>query len=257
MSVIDELFRRLAAAPATALLLDYDGTLAPFRVERDRATPWPGVALCLDELLDMGARVVIVTGRPAKQIPDLLGTNSRPEIWGSHGRERWWPDGRYELAPVPAEAGRGLAKAGDWLASHGLGAHAEPKPAGLALHWRGMEAKAAAALEAEARMAWEPLAAAHGLTCHDFDGGLELRVPGRDKGHAVQAILKSLPADAVVAYLGDDYTDEDAFLALGRRGLSVLVSRSPRPTAARVTITPPQELLEFLERWIEGLRRAA
>ena len=33
----------LPAAPARVLLLDYDGPLAPFRLERDRATPYIGV----------------------------------------------------------------------------------------------------------------------------------------------------------------------------------------------------------------------
>jgi trehalose-phosphatase len=57
--------------------------------------------------------------------------------------------------------------------------------------------------------------------------------------------------DAVLTYLGDDLTDEDAFNALHGRGLSVLVRGSQRKTAADLWIKPPQELLQFLEKWIK------
>ena len=36
-------FRGLREAPLRVLLLDYDGTLAPFRQQREEALPYPGV----------------------------------------------------------------------------------------------------------------------------------------------------------------------------------------------------------------------
>ncbi len=54
---------------------------------------------------------------------------------------------------------------------------------------------------------------------------------------------------AAVAYLGDDRTDEDAFRELNGKGLSVLVRKEQRPTAAEIWIEPPAELLDFLEKW--------
>jgi trehalose-6-phosphatase len=62
----------------------------------------------------------------------------------------------------------------------------------------------------------------------EFDGGIEMRMPGRDKGDAVRTILDEIGPEAPVAYLGDDATDERAFLALGTRGLSVLVRPESR-----------------------------
>jgi trehalose 6-phosphate phosphatase len=58
-----------------------------------------------------------------------------------------------------------------------------------------------------------------------------------------------LGPDTAVAYLGDDRTDEDAFMALRGRGLAVLVRPDLRATAAEVWIRPPDELLLFLQRW--------
>jgi trehalose-6-phosphatase len=68
----------------------------------------------------------------------------------------------------------------------------------------------------------------------------------------VRAILKELPPKTPVAYLGDDLTDEDAFLALGNAGLTVLVRPELRPTAAELWIKPPQELTLFFETWLDA-----
>ena len=77
-------------------------------------------------------------------------------------------------------------------------------------------------------------------------------MPGRDKGDAVRTILDEIGPEVPVAYLGDDWTDERAFLALGTRGLSVLVRPEWRTTAAAVWIRPPEDLQKFLERWLQA-----
>ena len=84
----------------------------------------------------------------------------------------------------------------------------------------------------------------------EFDGGLEIRINTIDKGTAVQKIVEGAPKDSAIAYLGDDDTDEDAFKALGDRGISVLVSDRHRETLADLRIEPPEELLDFIRRWV-------
>lgn len=247
---LDAFFAGLAAAPRRALLLDYDGTLAPFRAERDQATPYPGVRELLGALLAAGrTRLVIVSGRAVDDLVRLLGVEPTPELWGSHGWERRTADGRYLPPDLGAAARDGLAAAAQVAAAAGLGHALEQKPAGLALHWRGLDERAAQALREEVGGAWAPIAQRHGLRAHPFDGGLELRAPGRDKGTAVQTLLDELGPQTALAYLGDDLTDEDAFERIGARGLRVLVRPEPRPTRADLWLRPPAELLEFLGRW--------
>ena len=89
-----------------------------------------------------------------------------------------------------------------------------------------------------------------------FDGGVELRA-GRNKGDAVRLILQSTAANAPVAYLGDDETDEDAFQALEGRGLGILVRSQLRRSAARVWLRPPGELRRFLAAWLRSLVHGA
>ena len=56
---------------------------------------------------------------------------------------------------------------------------------------------------------------------------------------------------AIIAYLGDDLTDEYAFKALPPGNAAVLVRSQLRPTAAQLWIQPQAELLDFLTRWSE------
>jgi trehalose-phosphatase len=254
---VDEFLAALPAAPARVLLLDYDGTLAPFRVERDQATPYAGVREAVRGLTrSRRTRVVVISGRSLDGLRPLLGVEPPPELWGTHGWERLAPGHPPLLRPLPDGSAAALARAARVLDGPELHDRIEVKPASVALHVRGLPEPDAERVIAQARAAWEPLARAASLELHPFDGGLELRVSGWHKGDAVRAVLATEPEGTAAAYLGDDATDEDAFAALeelsagGRiRGLSVLVRAEPRPSRAPVRLEPPGELLAFLGRW--------
>src|ERR1035441_2252372 len=81
--------QNVARASRSVLLLDYDGTLAPFRARRDQAYPYPGVALVLQEIVRSGkTRVVVISGRDATDVLPLLNIDPRPEVWGVHPLQR-------------------------------------------------------------------------------------------------------------------------------------------------------------------------
>jgi trehalose 6-phosphate phosphatase len=246
---------RLRSAPERILMLDYDGTLAPFVPDRHLAVPYPGIMPLVARIMSSGTRVVLISGRKARELADLIGLQPSPEIWGSHGMERLTPDGRYSLAPEAgsrdaafAAAVKSLQGKVDKEAEERL----EIKPGSIAVHWRGLDPARAGKLKEDVSHLWLPLLAQYGLELHEFDGGLELRVPGHDKGQAVRTILAEAGPDAALAYLGDDRTDEDAFRALGHAGLTVLVRPEPRPTAAELWLQPPNELIHFLEEWLHA-----
>lgn len=239
------------------LLLDYDGTLSPFRVDRFQARPWAGVRELLTAIQRQGrTRMTVITGRPAAEIAPMLALTPPLEVWGLHGAERLYPDGRRELEQASAATEAKLEELRESLKHDSLSGLFEDKANGVVMHWRGASRKKAGLIEQRTRKLFEPLAKLEGLALMEFDGGLELRV-GRDKGSAVDAILAEEGAGAAgspVAYLGDDLTDEAGFRAvnkIGRRGLSVLMRRNWRETAAQAWLRPPAELKDFLERWIE------
>lgn len=245
-------FDELRQASIRALLLDYDGTLAPFTPERQLAFPYPGIPELVSKIMRTGTRVVLISGRPASELLFLSRIHPHPEIWGSHGRERLFPDGSYHLEPPGPEQQSALDAVTASLQAAGLDAHLEPKPGSIAVHWRGLAQADRERVQAKARELLAVAAEQSGLELLPFDGGLELRAPGKDKGSAVREILIETGKGTVAAYLGDDQTDENAFRAIKGRGLSVLVRPEHRPTAADVWIRPPDELTVFLRDWLSA-----
>jgi trehalose 6-phosphate phosphatase len=252
---IEQFLGAVAQSPTSVLLLDYDGTLAPFRLDRQQAFPYPGMTALLQEIMLTGrTRLAIVTGRNAHEVIPLLALHPPPEIWGSHGLERLRPDGTYMGPRVEAAVLQALADADRWLKHEGLHDRAESKTGAIAVHWRGMDEATAAETRIRVLHGWVPIVQSVPMQLLEFDGGIEMRMPDRDKGDAVRVILEETGPGVPIAYLGDDLTDEHAFLALGASGLTVLVRPEWRATAAAHWIKPPEELMDFLARWLRACR---
>ncbi len=253
---LDVFFGRMRTAPSRVLMLDYDGTLAPFHVDPAQARPWPAIPPLLDAIMAGGrTRVVIVSGRWIKSLLPLLHLKAMPEIWGSYGWERVQPNGEYAAAPVHSTAFEALVKVEQWVPDLArLGARCERKPTALAFHWRGLTNDRIVEIRARIFEHWMMLGAAEELGWHDFDGGIEFRARGWDKGEVVRSILAESAPGTVCAYLGDDMEDEHAFKALKDGDLSVLVRTQFRPTSADLWIQPPDEVREFLNRWQQAVQ---
>jgi trehalose-phosphatase len=262
---VQEFFSTFARAKSALLLLDYDGTLAPFRVDRFKARPWAGVRELLSRIQEphgpsLPTKIVFISGRPAAEIGPLLGLGSPVEIWGLHGAERLYADGRRELEQPPESTAAKLNELRVQLRRDSFGGLFEDKPNAVVMHWRGASAAMAVQIAEKSRALFEPLAHLPGLKLLEFESGLELR-SGRDKGDAVEAILTDAGEDEghnPVAFLGDDITDEAAFIAVNASRsphITALVKRSCRETAAAVWLQPPGELRTFLRQWIAACSR--
>ncbi len=267
----ERFLQRLAHTPRLALLLDYDGTLAPFHADKMQAFPYPGVPELLASLYQSArVRLALVSGRRAQEIERLLPLASQLEVWGSHGREYLSVSHEYTLHPASSQQAALLEslfvelehtlkhvplqidEVGSYIDAHGKDLpteHTEPlekKVASLAVHWRGLTAASQAMLRSAAEKAY--------LRCDPnlieelpFASGVEFRATGYTKAFAVEQVLAESTPGNMIAYLGDDLTDEDAFVALGASGESLLVGTESRATHARHRLRPPAELIRFLE----------
>jgi trehalose-phosphatase len=249
-SVYASFLEKVQRASRRVLMLDYDGTLAPFTPDRARAFPYREIPSMVSRIMQHKTRVVLISGRAATELLFLSGIHPHPEIWGSHGSERLLPDGTYEVDAPPQPQRAGLQIANKSLRACGLAARMETKPGAIAVHWRGLSLTEKSVIEDKVRRLSDSLINDHGLQLLPFDGGLELRAPGKTKGDAVSAILEECGKGIPAAYLGDDQTDENAFRAIKGRGLAVLVRPEPRPTLADVWLRPPDELESFLREWL-------
>jgi trehalose 6-phosphate phosphatase len=254
---LESFFYSLRTAQAPLLLLDYDGTLADFRIDRFTARPWSGVRELLTEIQNSTrTQIRVITGRPASEINPLLQLPSVVEVWGLHGAERLYTDHRRELQQASPEALRKLDDLRVLLRQNAFGGLFEDKPNATVMHWRGHSPQRAKQIELKTRALFEPAAEVEGLSLLPFESGIELRA-GRDKGGALQTIVDESESGDPVAFLGDDLTDEPAFRAinpLGTPHLSVLVRRALRNTDAEIWLKPPEELRWFFRQWISALK---
>ena len=156
-------------------------------------------------------------------------------------RKLFWSSPTHRLFGVPENIAANLASL------------AETKPGGIAIHWRGLPDAEIERVQSCVQEGWATLAERPGIKLFNFEAGLELRVAHPDKGDAVTAILENLGSQVPIAFLGDDFTDEDAFRVLAGRGLSVLVRPEYRETRANIWLKPPQELNGFLELWLSKI----
>jgi trehalose 6-phosphate phosphatase len=240
-----------ALAPARSLLvaLDFDGVLAPLVDDPSAARPLPASAAAVRRLAAHdGTTVVMLSGRGRDDLAAVSGFGPPVGLVGSHGAE--YDD---ELGALLGRGGlltdeqarrrTALLDGLRALVERAPGARLETKPAGAAVHVRGMDPAAGAALLERARAEW----AGDGVDATAGKDVLDLAVVETTKGAAVDALRAALGADAVL-FAGDDVTDETAFRVLGDGDVGIKVGDGD--TAARHRVAGPQELATVLERLV-------
>jgi trehalose 6-phosphate synthase/phosphatase len=246
------LLARLRAAPALALLLDYDGTLVPLAPTPELATPDAALRALLDALARRPAtRVDVVSGRPRAVLERWLG--GLPI--GLHAEHGFWTRGPGAPAWTPAapvDAGwraAALAVLGD-VTARTPGALVEEKTAGVAWHYRLVEPETAARALDELRAALRPTLGGHPLEILAGDKVLEVRPRGVHKGALVASILAAAPPGALPVAFGDDVTDEDLFAALPAGSVAIHVGAGPSRAPHR--LPGPGDVRALLAGLLDG-----
>jgi len=206
--VADDPFRALRHRPTrSAVLLDFDGTLAPIVDDPDAAWPRDGVADVLGRLARKFALVAVLSGRPV----DFLAGRLPAEVLisGLYGLELSQNGRRSDHAQAGAwrEVVADVAASSD---AHGpSGMRVERKGLSLTLHYRTRPKLAKAVKD------WaDGQAARSGLVAHPAKMSVELHPPvDADKGSALIELCRAADVRAAM-YVGDDRGDLPAFIAL-------------------------------------------
>jgi trehalose-phosphatase len=245
---IPDFWIRVRQAPHRLLALDYDGTLAPFRVERDLAKPLEGVWEALDTIRQLPTTsLAILSGRPAHQVRTLLGGDLPIPIYGAHGYELLHPNGHIKRFGLSNQQVEGLAKARTAAVDAGYESALEQKATGIALHTRGKSRPEE--MEELILVVWKPLADQHDLNIMQFDGGVELCALARHKGLALADLLRQMTPGTLPVYIGDDTTDEDAFQYVRSIGLGIKVGHPREHTTALGRVPDETAVLAILRDW--------
>jgi trehalose 6-phosphate phosphatase len=233
-----------------AVFLDYDGTLTPIVSHPENA--WLSESM-RETLRSLAGRlpIAVLSGRDLDDVRGRVHVDGIVYA-GSHGFDIAGAGGlRRELGaaylPVLDAAERELREALDEIP----GAQLERKHFSVAAHYRnvGQEDafKVALAVDAVAEKHRE-LRRINGKKVYELLPDIDW-----NKGRAVLWLLETLELErgnAMPIYIGDDRTDEDAFRALEKRGVGILVSEQPQVTAANYALRNPEEVERFLEELI-------
>ncbi|CAG0903533.1 unnamed protein product, partial [Darwinula stevensoni] len=238
-----------------ALLLDYDGTLAPDAPKLDMAflpTETKNILARLSKSSDVA--IAIISGRNLENIQKLVGISDITYA-GSHGLEILHPDGSKFVQPIPEEYFVKMRRMCQELQDECCkeGAWIENKGSILTYHFR--------AVPIQLRSAFKQRAAAI-ITKNDYRAylancAIEARPPVQwDKGRASIYILRTMfGVDWLerirVIYVGDDVTDEDAMRTL--QGVAYtfrITSHNLVRTAASKCLSSTDSVLTLL-KWVE------
>jgi trehalose-phosphatase len=236
-----------------AVFLDYDGTLTPIVSRPDQAVLANSTRAILSTLAAK-IPVAILSGRELKDVRNRVAIDGIVYA-GSHGFDIAGPRGLQrqearEFLPALDAAEKELREKLAGIA----GALIERKCFSIAAHYRNANESDFPKLEREV----SEIAARH-RKLRRIDGKKVYELLPNidwDKGKAVLWLLEKLGLErrnAHPIYIGDDRTDEDAFRALEQRGVGILVSEQPRPTAARYSLRNPTEVERFLHELVATL----
>jgi trehalose-phosphatase len=229
------------------VFLDFDGTLSPIVDDPDAASISADMRAALRRLAARHT-VAVVSGR------DRADVQARARLEGifyagSHGLDIAGP-GR-EMAHPEAEAAVPEVEAAERLLRERVGdlegAVIERKRFSVAAHYRMVDpgrADEVVQAAAEALQRFERLQARRGKKVVELVPAIDW-----DKGRAVRWLLDALDVDperSLVLYLGDDETDEDAFLALAGLGVGFHVGPAVSDTRADFRLADPDAVLRFL-----------
>ena len=211
-----------------ALFLDFDGTLVELADTPDAIRVSPSLGNLLRRLsLRLHGRLALISGRAIADLEQHLECSGLA-VSGSHGLELRLPDGNHVPLAARHELGEIRERVAS-LADEAPGLLVENKPFSIALHFRQAPQE-----EERVTKFLTDLADQTGLSLQRGKMVVELRPPGADKGDAVRAFMSEPGfAGARPLFVGDDLTDEDAFLAAAELGGGGILVGPSRDTAAR------------------------
>jgi len=237
-------------------MVDYDGTLAPFRTHRIEAVP---LDLSMSQLRTIAAgrrtTIAIISGRPIHELESFI-RDLPVTLVGEGGWEEKSPGGSVVRHTLPCGLDAALKKALAVVRPRLWSRRLERKRTSLMLHTRGLPASEASEILQECEELWGNEAAAAGLRLLRLDGGIELRADDRDKGTAALDLLARSPQDTLPVHIGDDEPDEDAFEALFDRGFGIRIGDLRVPSRARGRLASWIDLPLFLKNWIGVVERS-
>ncbi len=236
---------QITDAEKVFIFSDYDGTLTNIRKRPDLATATVTLKEILRKLTDNPHyKFAIVTGRSLHNIIDILRL---PKIYyiGNHGLEIKGPNINFihqdAVKIIPNL--NSIQKTIRSEIGHLKGLIIENKRLTLSIHYRLVQKDKAAPIGKLVRQIstkYPDIKITKGKKVYEIRPSVDW-----NKGKACAWVLKTIAKSALPVYLGDDKTDEDAFITL-KNGITVLVSKRKKYSNAKFYLKDATEVQKLL-----------
>lgn len=246
---LDSVLARLRAAPRLGVFSDFDGTLVPIVDDPMTCRACDSVRDSLGRLRDRPNAIVgIVSGRDLADLVPRIGVPGL-HFAGNHGLEIDSPSEsfRHPEAVRLRETLNDIVSKAEAAAANVPGAWVQNKGLTASVHYRQVDPSRVLDLV----QLIVPLVGASPFTLRRGKAVLEVRPNVEwNKGHAIDRMMNGFKEPATAVFLGDDETDEDAFVRLKGH---VTIAVGDRPdTAAAYRARDPFEVRELLQAVARG-----
>ncbi|MBF0104576.1 MAG: trehalose-phosphatase [Deltaproteobacteria bacterium] len=231
------------------MFLDFDGTLSRLVADPDRARLLPGLKNILKKLArHPHIRIMIISGRSLADVRKRFGINNLIYA-GNHGFEIYFKK-RYLLRK--GKKYRAIVSRASSLLKKQLrdipGVIVEPKGLSVAVHFRNTPYSYLAVIKKTVEVISKSTGIKNKLALTTGKKIFELR-PHKNwnKGFAVRWVWQKMAPKACPIFIGDDVTDEDAFEALKKDGMTIRVGKKQK-SAALYYIKQTEDVVKTLSQ---------
>ncbi|HLA09539.1 MAG TPA: bifunctional alpha,alpha-trehalose-phosphate synthase (UDP-forming)/trehalose-phosphatase [Pyrinomonadaceae bacterium] len=251
---VDEFVQAFVTARSRHLLLDYDGTLAPYAPLPQEAAPTPALITLLKHLAkDHSSTIAVVSGRSRTDLERWLG--GIPNIWlaAEHGALLRGPHAiNWEVVhpDISDEWKKRVYPVLEHFIDRTPGSFIEEKEYSLVWHYRMSDPEFGDWLANDLVANLEQMLADSPVKAVKGQKTVEVKSLWADKGQVYSRLAAGSEPDFILA-AGDDATDEDLFAQLPASAWTIHVGRDR--SRARYYVEGPNEMVQLLERLVESL----
>ena len=241
-----------AIAQRRCILLDYDGTLAPFTNFPSRAEPSAEVLDVLQKLcFDARNDLVIISGRDTETLDKWLG-HLPIHMVAEHGSFIKKKTGNWEQqSTVMPEWKEQIRPILQLFTTRCAGSFVEEKRNTLTWHYRNTNPDLGFIRSRELLNSLQQLTVNTSLQIIDGNKVLEIRMTGIDKGITATKLINIFRPDFILC-MGDDTTDEDMFRTLERLAVTIKVGNTA--SSAKYNLMSQEDVLPFLQQFVTSIK---
>lgn len=250
-SVLPQLLLQLKKTDKVFLMSDFDGTLSPLAASPGIARlPRPTYSVLKDLSKNKNILIAIISGRVLKDIKKKIGIKNIIYV-GNHGLEMAGPGIKFihkkalSARPALQEIKKRIKK----IKKDFKGLLIEDKSLSLSIHYRRVKQGHLKNLHNIFREITRPFCSKNKIRVFSGKKVFEIMPPVKwGKQEAVNLLVKRYCRRYKnFIYLGDDRTDEDAFRALRKKGITVRVGGPKKNSLAKFYLKDSKAVLKFLK----------